>query len=283
LEEKQALAEAVDPLSVLLDRFPLRAEVFYSGAVCGTYDFDQTGKPAHFHCVKVGKVLLTETASGPRSIDGPAVIFMPGAGSHGLVAEAGTEILCATVRFGASSALIHALPALIVVPVAQAPVLTTLCQLMFDEAEIHQAGRVVALNRLCELAVINVLRDCMRKSLVNGGILAGILDARLAKPLIAVHKQPGDKWSLDGMANLAGMSRARFALRFRDVVGSTPGEHIAACRVSEAQRLLLAGLELKQVANRVGYTSLRGMSRSFERIVGMAPGRWLAAVLDGKR
>jgi AraC-like DNA-binding protein len=261
----------------------LRADVFYSGAVCGTYDFDQTGKPAHFHCIKSGKVLLSEAASAPRSIDGPAVIFMPGAGSHRLVAEQGTEILCATVRFGAGSALVNALPALVVVPVAQAPVLATLCQAMFDEAEAKQAGRFVALNRLCELAVINVLRDCMRKSLINGGILAGILDARLAKPLIAVHKQPGDNWSLEAMANLAGMSRARFALKFRDVVGSTPGEHLAACRVSEAQRLLLAGLELKQVADRVGYMSPRAMSRSFERIVGMAPGRWLAAVLEGKR
>jgi hypothetical protein len=173
------LAEAVDPLSVVLDRFPLRAEVFYSGAVYGTYDFDRIGKPAHFHCVKIGKVVLTEAASGARSIDGPAVIFMPGAGSHGLVAEAGTEILCATVRFGAGSALVHALPALVVVPLAQAPVLTTLSQLMFDEAETRRAGRSVALNRLCELAVIDVLRDCMGKSLVSGGLLAGILDARL--------------------------------------------------------------------------------------------------------
>ena len=269
------MAEPIDPLSVLLDRFPLRADVFFSGAVCGTYDFDQAGKPAHFHCVKTGKIQLTEAGSSPRTIDRPAVIFMPRAGTHGLIAEPKTEILCATVRFGAGSALVDALPPLVVVLVSDVPALTSICELMFDEARGTHAGRSVALNRLCELAVINVLRDCMGKSLVNSGVMAGILDTRLAKPLLAIHKQPSGQWSLDELAAMAGMSRARFAHRFRDVVGLTPGAHISACRVAEAQRLLLSGLELKRVAERVGFASASAMSRSFARVVGVTPARWL--------
>jgi AraC-like DNA-binding protein len=280
---RRALAEPLDPLSALLDRFPLRAEVFFSGAVCGSYDFDQAGKPAHFHCVKTGRVLLTEAGSSSHGVDGPAVIFMPRAGTHGLLADPGTEILCATVRFGAGSALLDALPSVVIVPVSRAPGLASLCELMFDEVSTANAGRFVALNRLCELAVINVLRDCLGRSLVNGGVLSGILDARLAKPLLAIHKQPSGQWSLDELAAMAGMSRARFALRFKAVVGITPGTHIAACRVAEAQRLVLSGLELKQVAERVGYASASAMSRSFVRVVGMTPARWLVTVVADPR
>ena len=75
------------------------------------------------------------------------------------------------------------------------------------------------------------------------------------------------------------MSRARFALHFRSVVGATPGDHLVACRLTEAQELLRQGLRLKAVAERVGYGSASALTRAFTRVFGSAPAQWRAAAL----
>jgi AraC-like DNA-binding protein len=265
-----------DQLSELLERFPLRAGVFYTGAMCGAYDFDRETKPGHLHIVRSGRVELIHGSDGRESIAEPSVIFMPDSDTHRLVAEPGVEVLCGTVHFGAgsSSPVVGALPALVVVPLAEAPVLTGVCHMMFEEAGHERPGRQATLNRLCELAVVAVLRLCIDSKLASGGVLAGLTDARLAKALVALHRQPRREWSLDELAELAGMSRARFSVRFRAVVGATPGDHLAACRVAQAQLLLRQGCGLKQVAERVGYGSASALTRAFTRVVGTAPSHW---------
>jgi AraC-like DNA-binding protein len=70
------------------------------------------------------------------------------------------------------------------------------------------------------------------------------------------------------------MSRSRFAQRFREVVGATPGDHIAMCRIAKAQQLLRQGCELKAVAEKVGFASASAFTRAFTRAMGVAPGRW---------
>lgn len=266
----------MDHLSELLKRFPLRAEVFYSGLLCGTYDFDRDTKPGHIHVMRSGRLELVSSCEGKRSIDEPSVIFVPDAGTHRLVAGADAEVLCATVAFGptSSSSMVGALPTLVVIPLAESHVLTTLCEMMFEEAASQRIGRQASLNRLCELFVVAVLRICIEKKLVSGGALAGLADARLSKALVEMHREPGREWLLSELAALAGMSRARFAVRFLSVLGATPGDHLVAYRVAEAQQLLRQGWPLKQVADKVGYGSASALTRAFTRIIGTTPSQW---------
>ena len=64
----------------------------------------------------------------------------------------------------------------------------------------------------------------------------------------------------------------------RDVVGLAPGQHLAACRVAEAQVLLRQGWRLKQVAERVDYGSASALTRAFYS------GGWEGTdTLDGRR
>jgi transcriptional regulator GlxA family with amidase domain len=137
------------------------------------------------------------------------------------------------------------------------------------------------LNRLCELFVVAVLRVCVEGNLVSGGALAGLADSRLSKALVEMHREPGQLWLLSELAALAGMSRARFADRFHFIVGATPGDHLAACRVSEAQQLLRQGWPLKQVATKVGYASASALTRAFTRIAGTTPTQWLVTDTPG--
>ncbi|HZV91852.1 MAG TPA: AraC family transcriptional regulator [Caldimonas sp.] len=266
----------MDELSDLLERFPLRAGVFYTGAMCGTYDFPRDVKPGHFHLVRSGRLELLGDGHDPQGIDRPSVVFMPDGGTHRFVADPGVDILCATVRFGSGDAgpVVRALPSLVVLPLAEAPPLMALCDAMFEEAGSNRPGRQATLNRLCELGVIAALRSCIDSERISSGLLAGLADPRLSRAMVAMHEQPAREWSLAELAALATMSRARFAAQFRTVVGQTPGDHLAARRVQEAQRLLRSGLSLKQVADRVGYGSASALTRAFTRVVGVAPSHW---------
>ncbi len=69
---------------------------------------------------------------------------------------------------------------------------------------------------------------CVTVQLTQGGTLAGLADPRLAKALIAIQDDPALQWSLTSMAELAGMSRARFAVKFREVTGETPADYLAS-------------------------------------------------------
>lgn len=269
----------MDQLSALFDRFPVRAGVFYTGALCGVYDFERDIKPGHFHLVRSGSAELHDESQGRVQITEPSVIFMPDAASHRLVAQPGVDVLCATVRFGLARAnpIIAALPPLVVVQLSRLPTLALVCEGMFAEAQGAWPGRAAALNRLCEFSVVVVMRHCVENGLASGGMLAGLADERLHAVLAAMHRDTQRRWTLDELAALARMSRGRFAAHFREVVGSTPGEHLTICRVAEAQALLREGWRIKQVAQRVGFSSASALTRAFSRVVGTGPTRWRAA------
>jgi len=92
---------------------------------------------------------------------------------------------------------------------------------------------------------------------------------------LAIHEQPARDWKLVDMAALAGMSRARFAVRFREITGETPADYLASWRVMTAQRLIKQGWQLKHIADDVGYGSASALTRAFARKVGCAPAKWL--------
>ena len=270
---------AADLLSDLFERFPLRAGVFHAGNACGTFDFDCDVKPGHFHFVRAGRAVLIDADESAQRIDEPSVVFFPDARSHRLVTLADVDLVCATVRFGigGASPVVGALPARVIVAFREAPLLAALSVLASAEIESERPGRQAALNRICELAVVTVLRFCLDTGLASGGALAGLADPRLGRALEAMHGQPEREWSLDELAGLAGMSRARFATRFREAMQSTPGEHLAACRIAKAQQLLRQGGRLKSVAEAVGYASASAFARAFTRVTGTAPSQWASA------
>jgi AraC-like DNA-binding protein len=106
-------------------------------------------------------------------------------------------------------------------------------------------------------------------------MLAGLGDPKLSKTLLAIQVDPVKSWSLNELAETAGMSRARFAVHFREVVGETPGEYLASWRIMLAQRLLKNGRKLKHIVDEVGYASSSALTRAFVRKLGCAPTEWL--------
>ena len=80
-----------------------------------------------------------------------------------------------------------------------------------------------------------------------------------------------------GLADVAGMSRARFAAHFMAVVGTSPGDHLTGWRIGLAQALLARGRPVKTIADEVGYSSANALARAFTQRLGLSPTAWLAA------
>jgi AraC-like DNA-binding protein len=95
--------------------------------------------------------------------------------------------------------------------------------------------------------------------------------------LAAVHAEPSQDWSLDRMARRAGLSRTRFASRFRDRLGVAAGTWVTEWRIAVARRALRDGADVASAAERAGYASEASFSRAFKRVVGQPPGAWRAA------
>ena len=268
-----------DRLDALLSRFHLEARVFHSGLLCGSYDFDaETG---YLHFVRRGPVRVHHAAGKPFSIEEPSAILYAAPTHHRFICapDTGADLVCASVRIGepgAANPIVASLPPCTVIPLAAMPTLGPALELLFGEAFGQSCGRLAAVNRLFELAVIHVLRFAMVEGRTNTGMLAGLSDPALAKAIVAMHEQPGHEWTLEELAKRAGMSRSRFASTFHETVGLTPGNYLAGWRVTVAQDLLRKGRPLKVVANEVGYASPVALSRVFKAKVGSSPREWLA-------
>lgn len=269
----------MDRLSLLLHRFSLSAGVFYAGQICGIHNFERDTKRGHVHLVKRGPVKLIGGPKGGLVITQPSLLFMPRPNTHRLIADDrdGADVVCASIEFGGGgqNPITDSLPAIVLVPLAELPGAQALLELLYEEAFAELSGRQAALDRLCEILLIRLLRYCLDTGLTQGGTLAGLADSRLAKTLAAVHEDPTRAWDLSDMASVAGMSRARFAVHFREVTGDTPADYLASWRISLAQGMLRAGRPLKLVALEVGYGSSSELTRAFIRKIGLPPTRWL--------
>jgi AraC-like DNA-binding protein len=270
-----------DRLSALLQRFELRSHLVRGGVLREELVIAPQGHAGHLHLLRRGALRLIGPQRHRRLIDEPGLLFVPRPWLHRLVPASaeGAELVTAAIHFGADdeNPLLPSLPAVLSVPMAQLPGLELAQQLLFTEALAHRCGHAAVVDRLVEVLVIQLLRHAMAEGLVDAGVMAGLADARLAKAISAVHADPARCWTLEAMASVAGMSRARFAANFVQTVGVPPGDYLTGWRLGLARRLLRRGLPVKQVAADVGYASPGAFGRVFLQRVGTSPRDWQRA------
>lgn len=273
----------LDRLSALLARFPLRARVLHSGALPSMLDLQDSRHCSHLHLLCSGDVDLVTTAGRRLKVSEPSVLLLPRPLGHQLLGRphAAPELISAEIDFGPSdeNPLLRGLPDLMQVPLAQlqadAAALAPVLQSLFAEAAARRCGHVAVVDRLVEVLLIQLLRHVMAQRLVDVGVLAGLGDTRLARVLNALHAEPERPWTLDTMALLAGMSRARFAANFSAALGTPPGEYLVTWRIGLARSLLRQGMSVKQVAPEVGYANASALARAFTQRLGQSPTAWL--------
>lgn len=269
----------MDRLAPFFERFALSARMFFSGRLCGRTG-NQDEQAGYLHVLRKGELKIIHPNARTIVIDTPSLVFFPRPHLHRLYAaeDEGAELVCATVEFGAemSNPLIASLPEPLVLPLDALPELAPTLQLLFSEASSKLPGRQAAVDRLFEYLLVLLMRSAMNRRQVDSGILMGLSDARLGNAIEVMHKHPETSWSLEELAQHAGMSRARFAAHFHRVVGMTPFDYLTNWRLAVAQTMLRKGNSLKLIAPTVGYANSTSLTRVFTERLGMSPTEWLA-------
>ncbi len=202
------------------------------------------------------------------------------AGRSSIVAADGaTELVCGVflLRDTRLNPLYRALPPLAVAKATdRSSSLAPVMHLLVEETRHRGSGSAFMSERIVEMLLAEVVRAQLAGAPASGaGWFSALRDERIARVLDAVHGAPGQAWTVEQMAQLAGLSRARFAGRFGETVGESPMRYLARWRMNLATRLLREGSEaVSEVAYGLGYESLAAFSRAFKREVGVSPARW---------
>lgn len=269
----------MDQLAPLLRQINLSAQSFHNGELCQLASFEE--KAGYIHILRSGKVTMTVRNDPPQYIEKPSVLFFPRTSPHTLDGE-NAQLLCAYVDLGATvgSPLALSLPEVIIVPMDEMSLIKPTLELLFREAMENAFGQQAALDRLIEYFLIQMLRHVISIGQLHGGIFSALADPRLKLAVGVMHEKPGHPWTLDELADIAGMSRARFAVNFRETVGITPLDYLTDWRMSVAQNLLKQGRPIKSVAAAIGYQSQAALARVFAKRVGLAPANWVKQLSD---
>ena len=192
----------------------------------------------------------------------------------------GVDLTCASLSFDGDerNPLVRALPPLILLPLRQVNGLDDSLSLLFAETDQVRCGQRLLADRLFEVVLIQLLRWLIDNAELAGiprGLITGFADPRIARTLVALHRQPGASWSLERMAAEAGMSRSAFANAFREGVGQTPADYLADWRLTLAQSRLRDGQAVGLVADLLGYANASALSRLFRQRLGLSPREWL--------
>ena len=247
-----------------------------------------TAETAHIHAPAGSGVnpalcvyLLSSGAAQLRAeglssaIQGPALVAVHGAQAHSLedIQSQGTcRLICARTQLtGPASRLFleeFAQPRVISFGDDE-PALRMALGLIEVELAAPRCGQPALLNRAGDILFIGLLRHLVAHPSAHGtGLFSGLADPRIAKALVAMHQRPGFDWSLERLAEVAGMSRTAFASTFHAVMKRTPGKYLSAIRLALAQRAVELGKGLKEAARIAGYGNVSALSRALSRANG---------------
>ncbi|MGD0942512.1 MAG: AraC family transcriptional regulator [Terracidiphilus sp.] len=209
-----------------------------------------------------------------------------GARANGNVALCGgggapTTIVCGALSFDEASLkpITQLLPTFILMKADQARtlVLHSTTQALASEMAEQAPGSEVVATRLAEVLVIQLLRAHIASEASRSkGWLRAVFDPQLGTALSAIHEKVNAPWTVESLAESAGMSRSAFAARFKELLGQTPLEYVTEWRMQKAIHLLeQRDKKLIDVARLVGYESDAAFSKAFKRVVGANPGEYL--------
>ncbi|MFD7449407.1 AraC family transcriptional regulator [Kitasatospora sp. NPDC059827] len=190
-----------------------------------------------------------------------------------------TSLLCGNYHLDQARPhpMVRQLPALIQLPTRHGrhPELAAAVQLLGAELENPRIGSAGIVPALIDSLLLYILRAWFedRPAADSAGWAAALRDTAVAPALAAIHEAPSTPWTVESLAERAGLSRAAFARRFTSMVGEPPMAYLTRWRMTTAARLLRESeAPLTAVAARTGYGSEYAFAKAFKREFGLAPG-----------
>jgi transcriptional regulator GlxA family with amidase domain len=145
--------------------------------------------------------------------------------------------------------------------------------LVLDEVRRDRLGQQSVLDRWLDLALISTLRAWFdRQQTQAPGWYRAQDDPVVGHALRLIHDDPAHPWSVQGLADATGVSRATLSRRFTGIMGEPLMSYLTDWRITLAADLLYDTTDtLSTIARRVGYANSFALSVAFKRVRGTSP------------
>jgi AraC-like DNA-binding protein len=154
---------------------------------------------------------------------------------------------------------------------------------LLTELSDPQPGTRLLAQVLMKQCLIVLLRRQCESGEVKVPWLAALEHPLLGKAVGAIVERPESDFTLQGLAEISGMSRATFAQRFREAFGRTAMDFVKEVRLRRAADLLCSSdLPVKTIAARVGFASRSHFSRAFKAHMGSDPASYRARAFESR-
>lgn len=295
-ENPNIYLDSPDPLSVLLTKLNLTAEIYVDGNFCGTWAVDTGGsRRIPFHLIGSGTAWLHLEGREPQQVSAHDLIIFPHDAHHimsssqqkpapeqinAAMSNDGevTNMICGFFEFRSPVLfpVLDSLPPCVVLKSAAGQTgerIEVLIGQILNELANGRPGFYAVIDQMALLIFVEVLRLQVESDELSGGLLKALFDARLGKALSAIHQSPESPWTLESLAEQALMSRSNFSDAFAKAIGLTPMKYLTQWRMSEAQRLLqTTQLSVAQIAEKSGYESEAAFRKAYRNTLGEPPG-----------
>jgi len=150
-------------------------------------------------------------------------------------------------------------------------------ELMRQELCEERPGSFLVVEHLVHMILVQALRLYVSESPKTGagnnvGWLYALADPQISASIYAMHTTPARHWTLQDLAEEAGMSRSSFAQKFKEMVGQSPMDYLTHWRMLiAADKLANTKDSIATVALSLGYESESAFSTAFKRVMGCSP------------
>lgn len=312
MTEQQRFALSSDLISELLTGMRLRGVQYRRIQTGPAFGLGFENRPGHayFHFQAVGTALLRTHDGELHELSAGRAVFMPQGGGHQLLSSSDVSFQnidqfhaaplgeavsgvdtcpsthptpsavifygCMEFDLGGMQGLGRLMPTVMVADTQaqRYPGLLPILDSMKREICAGRIGFAGILARLAEVAAAMIVRGWIEAGCENAsGLVAALRDPRLARAILALHRQPGREWTVAELAAQSNVSRSVFAQRFQTTIGVPPLRYATELRMRLASQWLThEKVSIDVAAQRLGYASQAAFSRAFKRVVGHPPG-----------
>jgi len=104
------------------------------------------------------------------------------------------------------------------------------------------------------------------------------MDRRIELVIAQLEADTSRAWDARTLGDLVHLSESRFRHLFKQETGTTPAQYLRDLRFQRAEVMLRTTfLSVKEIAEKVGTTSINHFMKDFKRRYGMTPGEYRTA------